>query len=59
MDSLEKSELTVSIRHVAIFLKSVITIYNSKVPADMAGRKTKEEEEHRELQSILRFMQTQ
>ena len=32
-------ELTVSIRHIARFLKSGIPIYNSDVP-DTAGRKT-------------------
>ena len=40
MDSLEKAELTASIRHIAKFLKSGIPIYNSEVP-DMAGRKTR------------------
>ena len=38
MDTLEKAELTTSIRHIAIFSKSGIPIYNSKVP-DTAGRK--------------------
>ena len=40
MDILEKAELTASIRHIARFLKSVILIYNSKVP-DTAGRKAR------------------
>ena len=40
MDTLEKAELTASIRHIAISLKSRIPIYNSKVP-DTAGRKTR------------------
>ena len=40
MDTLEKAELTTSLRYIAIFLKSGIPIYNSKVP-DTASRKTK------------------
>ena len=40
MDTLEKAELTVSIRHIAIFSKSGMPIYNSEVP-DTAGRKTR------------------
>ena len=40
MDILEKAELTTSIRHIARFLKSVIPIYNSKVP-NTAGRKAR------------------
>ena len=40
MDTLEKTELTASIRHIAIFLKSGIPIYNSEVP-DTAGRNTR------------------
>ena len=40
MDTLGKAELTASIRHIAIFLKSEILIYNSQVP-DAAGRKTR------------------
>ena len=39
LDTLEKDELTVSIRHIVTFLKSGIPIYNSEVP-DTAGRKT-------------------
>ena len=35
-----KTELTASIRHIEIFLKSGISIYNSKVP-DTAGRNTR------------------
>ena len=49
MDTLEKAELTVSVRHIAIFLKSGIPIYNSE-DLDIAGRKKKkegEEEDHR------------
>ena len=38
MDTLEKAELTASIRHIARFLKSGIPIYDSEVP-DNAGRK--------------------
>ena len=40
MDTLEKAKLTVSIRSIVIFLKSRISISNSKVP-DTAGRKTR------------------
>ena len=40
MDTLEKSELTVSIRPIARFLKSGIPIYNSEIP-DTAVKKTK------------------
>ena len=38
VDTLEKVELTASIRHIARFLKSGIPIYNSEVP-DTLGRK--------------------
>ena len=38
MDTLEKAELTTSIRHIEIFLKSGIPVYNSGVP-DTAGGK--------------------
>ena len=40
MDTLEKAKITVSIRYIAIFLKSGIPIYNSEV-LDTTGRKTK------------------
>ena len=40
MDTLEKAELTASIRHIARFVKSGIPIYNSEVP-DTADRKTR------------------
>ena len=40
MDTLEKAELTASIRHIERFLKSRIPIYNSEAP-DTAGRKTR------------------
>ena len=49
MDTLEKAELTASVRHIAIFLKSGIPIYNSE-DLDIAGRKKEkegEEEDHR------------
>ena len=53
METLEKAELTTSICHIGRFLKSGIPIYNSKVP-DMANRKTAEEEqEQRQLHSIM------
>ena len=38
MDTLEKTELTTSIRHIEKFLKSGISIYYFEVP-DRAGRK--------------------
>ena len=40
MDTLEKAELTISIRYIVRFLKSVILTYNSEGP-DNAGRKTR------------------
>ena len=40
MNTFEKAELTTSIRHIAIFLKSGTPIYNSEVP-DTASRKTR------------------
>ena len=40
MNTLEKAELTTSIRHIERFLKSGISIYNSEVP-DAAVRKTR------------------
>ena len=57
MDTLEKAELTASIRCIGRFIKSGRPIYNSEVP-DTAGKKQKEEE-HRQVQSVLRFTQTQ
>ena len=38
MDTLEKTKVTTSTRHIAIFLKSGTPIYNSEV-LDTAGRK--------------------
>ena len=46
MDTLEKAELTASIRHIARLLKLGIPTYNSKVP-DTAARKT------RRIQTII------
>ena len=40
MDTLEKPELAISIRHIARFLKSEIPMYNMEVP-DTASRKTR------------------
>ena len=57
VDTLEKAELIASVWHIVRFLKSGILIYNSEVP-DMTGRRRREEE-HRQLQSVLRFTQTQ
>ena len=39
MDTLEKAEITSSIRHNVRFLKSEIPIYNLEIP-DTASRKT-------------------
>ena len=50
MNMLEKAELTTSIHHIERF-------YNLEVP-NMAGKK-QQEEEHRQLQSVMRFTQTQ
>ena len=55
--TLEKAELTASIRCVAKFSKQGIPIYNSEVQ-DTAVEK-QEKEEHRQLLSVLRFTQTQ
>ena len=56
MDTLEKVELTASINHIAKFLKLEIPIWNSEVPAE---NREEGEEEERQLQSIIRFAQTQ
>ena len=40
MNTLEKVELTASVRHIKRFSKSIIPIYNSEVP-DAVGRKTR------------------
>ena len=54
MDTLEKAELTASIRHIAIFLKSGILIYNPEVP-HTAGRKTKRRmKRRRRTQAIVK-----
>ena len=45
--TLEKAEVTTSIRHIGRFLKSVIRIYNSEVP-DTASRKTKRRRRRRQ-----------
>ena len=52
MDSLEKAELTTSIRHIAKFLKSGISIYNSEVP-DMTGRKIEKKKVLRNLRKTI------
>ena len=57
MDTLGKTELTASIRHIAIFLKLGIPIYNSEDPERLAKKleegeeeeEEEEEEEHRQL----------
>ena len=55
--TLEKAELTASIRCVAKFSKQGIPIYNSEVQD--TGVEKQEKEEHRQLLSLLRFTQTQ
>ena len=50
MGTLEKAELTASIRHIVRFLKSGIPIYNSEVP-DATGRKTRR---RRRIQAIAK-----
>ena len=46
MDTLEKPELAALIRHIAIFLKSGMPIYNYKVP-NTAGRRRKRKRRRR------------
>ena len=60
METLEKAKPTASVRNIGRFLKSWITICNFKVP-DTAGTKTRKrrKEEHRQLQSVTHFTQTQ
>ena len=53
MDTLKKAELTGSICHMAIFLKSGIPINNSEVP-DTAGRKTRKRRRRRRTQEIAK-----
>ena len=55
MDTSEKAELTASIRHITIFLKLGIPIYNSDSRIRLAEKR---EEEYRQLQSVMRFTQT-
>ena len=43
MDTLKKAELTASIRHIAIFLKSWLPIYNSEVPDTFMQKNEKKE----------------
>ena len=57
MSTLEKSEPTSSISHITRFLKSEIPIYNSKVPVRLVEKR--EEEERMQLQSVMRYTQTQ
>ena len=44
--TLEKAEITASIRHIARLLKTGVPIYNSDVP-DTAGRKTRKKRRRR------------
>ena len=59
MNNLEKTELTTSIYYIVRFLKSGILIYNSKSWIPLAEKREEEEKEHRQLQSVTCFMQTQ
>ena len=54
MVALEKTEFTTSTYHTAIFLKSGIPIYNSKVP-DTAGRKTRRRRGRRTQATARRY----
>ena len=47
MDTLGKTELTASIRHIAIFLKLGIPIYNSEDPERLAKKLEEGEEEEK------------
>ena len=58
MDTLEKAELTASFPHIARFLKSGISICNFEIP-DKVGRKTRRKSRTHQLQSLMRFAQTQ
>ena len=53
MDTVEKAELTATIRHTWRFLKSGIQIYDSEVP-DTAGRKTRRRIIRRRTQTIAK-----
>ena len=59
MDTLEKPELTTSIRHIARFLKSEIPIYNMESQLRLAEKQEQEGEEQGQLQSVMGFTQTQ
>ena len=59
MDTLENVALTASIRHIARFLKSEISIYNSEIPPRLAEKQEAKKKEHRQLLNVLSFMQTQ
>ena len=59
MDTFENAEITVSIRHITRFLKSGISNGNSEVRIWQAEKKGGEEEEHRQLEGVLHFTQTQ
>ena len=53
VDTWEKTELTPSIRHIAISLKSGIPIYISEVP-DTAGKNTRTRRRRRRTQVIAK-----
>ena len=58
MDTLENAELTATIRHISRFFNQEyqFTILRSQT---WQAEKQEEEEEHRQLQSVLCFTQTQ
>ena len=55
LDTLEKSELHALIRHIAKFLKSGIPASKSRIQPT----EKQQEEEHKQLQIVLCFTQTQ
>ena len=54
MNTLEKTELTASVHHIAIFLKSGIPIYNTENP-DTPGRKTVKKEKKKNTGNCKAF----
>ena len=59
MDTLEKVQLITSIGHIAIFLKSGISIYNSEVPDTTRKTTTTTIRKTHVIGKCMRFMQTQ
>ena len=56
VDTFEKAELTASIRHAVRFLKLGIPF---TIPKSRIRLVEKREEQHRQLQSVMRFTKTQ